>query len=54
MLHDGQALYTRLGIVAGGICRKDGLYYCAECVKADNTKYGEPYVHREHQLQGIN
>lgn len=54
VLQDGQALYTRLGIVAGGICRKDGLYYCAECAKADNAQYGEPYIHREHQLQGIN
>lgn len=51
--NNGQALYTRLGIVAGGICRKDGLYYCAMCAKSDSDKYGEPYIHREHQLQGI-
>ncbi|MEC1180495.1 TnsD family Tn7-like transposition protein [Metasolibacillus meyeri] len=50
---EGQALYTRLGIVAGGICRKDGLYYCSICAKADTERYGEPYIHREHQLQGI-
>ncbi|MGE7109727.1 hypothetical protein [Lysinibacillus sp. NPDC047702] len=36
VLQDGQALYTRLSIIAGGICRKDNLYYCAECAKADN------------------
>lgn len=54
VLENGQALYTRLGMVAGSICRKDGLYYCAECAKADFDKYGEPYIHREHQLQGIN
>lgn len=54
VLQDGQALYTRLGIVAGSVCKKDGLYYCAECAKADHTQYGEPYIHREHQLQGIN
>lgn len=54
VLQDGQALYTRLGIVAGSVCKKDGLYYCAECAKADYTQYGEPYIHREHQLQGIN
>lgn len=52
--NNGQALYTRLGIVAGGICRKEGLYYCAKCAKSDSEKYGEPYIHREHQLQGIN
>ncbi|WP_246168782.1 TniQ family protein [Paenibacillus antarcticus] len=33
---------------------KDGLYYCAECTKGDNERCGEPYIHREHQLQGIN
>lgn len=54
VLLDGQALYTRLGIIAGGICRKDGLYYCVGCAKAENAQYGEPYIHREHQLQGIN
>ncbi|BCD26636.1 hypothetical protein BC30090_p1266 (plasmid) [Bacillus cereus] len=51
---DGKGLYTRLGFVAGGICRKDGLYYCSKCAKADVEKYGEPYIHREHQLEGIN
>ncbi|MBP3971404.1 TnsD family transposase [Bacillus sp. WL1] len=49
----GQGLYARLGVVAGSICRKDGLYYCNECAMADNEKYGESYIHREHQLQGI-
>lgn len=49
----GQALYTRLGIVAGSICRKEELHYCSECAQQDITKYGEPYIHREHQLQGI-
>lgn len=52
--NNGQGLYTRLGIVAGGICRKEGLYYCARCAKSDTERYGEPYIHREHQLQGIN
>lgn len=50
---DGKGLYTRLGMVAGSICRKEGLYYCAECAKQDDEKYSEPYIHREHQLQGI-
>lgn len=50
---DGKGLYTRLGIVAGGICKKDGLYYCPQCVQSDINKYSEPYIHREHQLQGI-
>ena len=47
------ALYTRLGIVAGAICKKDGIFYCPLCANDDLDKYGEPYIHREHQLQGI-
>lgn len=50
---NGQGLYTRLGLVAGSICKKDGLYYCNECAKHDVDQYGEPYIHRDHQLQGI-
>lgn len=50
---DGKALYTRLGFVAGSICKKNGLYYCPRCAKSDIERYGEPYIHREHQLQGI-
>ncbi|HDX9578516.1 TPA: TnsD family transposase [Bacillus pseudomycoides] len=49
---DGQALYARLGMIAGSICRKVGLYYCPECTKSDVEQFGEPYIHREHQLQG--
>jgi hypothetical protein len=49
----GTGLYARLGFVAGGICRKEGLYYCPQCAKLDVEKYGEPYIHREHQLEGI-
>lgn len=51
---DGQAFYTRLGIAAGSICSKNGIYYCVNCAKADSEQYGEPYIRREHQLQGIN
>lgn len=50
---NGQGLYTRLGLVAGSICKKDGFYYCNKCAKKDFDQYGEPYIHREHQLQGI-
>ncbi|WP_052255581.1 TnsD family Tn7-like transposition protein [Salinicoccus sp. YB14-2] len=50
---DGKGLYTRLGMVAGSICKKDGLYYCPLCAEKDIEKYGETYIHREHQLQGI-
>src|SRR5699024_397927 len=50
---DGKGLYTRLGMIAGGICKKDGLYYCSQCAKGDIDRYVEPYIHREHQLQRI-
>lgn len=51
--NDGGAIYTKIGIVAGGICKKEGIYYCVECAKNDLEKYGETYIHREHQLQGV-
>jgi hypothetical protein len=50
---DGTGLYTRLGMVAGSVCKKDVLYYCPQCAKNDIERVGEPYIHREHQLQGI-
>lgn len=50
---DGQGIYTKLGIVAGSICKKEGIYYCPRCANKEIEKYGEPYIHREHQLQGI-
>lgn len=49
----GNGLYGRLGMTGGGICRKYGLYYCSLCAIEDVEKYGESYIHREHQLQGI-
>ncbi len=50
---DGKGVYTKIGIVAGSICRKDNIYYCSACVREDIEKVGEPYIHREHQLQGV-
>lgn len=50
---NGQGLYTMLGSVAGGICKKQGIYYCLKCVEVDEAEYGECYIHREHQLEGI-
>ncbi|MEI3614382.1 TniQ family protein [Pseudogracilibacillus sp. SO30301A] len=51
--NSGKGFYARLGMVAGSICRKESLYYCTSCVQDDVEKNGEPYIHREHQLQGI-
>src|SRR5699024_2203911 len=50
---DGKGLYTRLGMIAGGICKKDGLYYFSQFDKCDINRYEEAYIHSEHQLQYI-
>ena len=50
---DGSGLYTKLGIVAGSICKKEGIYYCSCCSEKEMKNYGETYIHREHQLQGV-
>lgn len=50
---DGNGVYARLGMLAGSICKKNGIYYCPCCAKNEIEKYGEAYIHREHQLQGV-
>lgn len=47
------SIYTRLGIIAGGICKKDSIFYCPVCAKNDLDNHGEVYIHREHQLEGV-
>lgn len=50
---DGKGIYTRLGMVSGSICNKNGIFYCPCCAKVDIESFGETYIHREHQLQGV-
>lgn len=50
---NGRGLYAMLGAVAGGICRKQSIYYCPKCIEVDEATYGECYIHREHQLEGV-
>ncbi|MBB6715375.1 TnsD family Tn7-like transposition protein [Clostridium gasigenes] len=50
---DGSGIYTKLGMVAGSICKKRGIYYCPCCANKEIEEYGETYIHREHQLQGV-
>lgn len=50
---NGGKLHHRIGMTAGSICRKNGIYYCSKCAFEDIERYGEPFIHREHQLQGI-
>lgn len=45
--------YNQIGITAGSVCRREGIYYCPICAKNDIDANGEAYIHREHQLQGI-
>lgn len=55
MKHSNAAgIYAQIGLIAGGVCQKKGIYYCPECMKLELEQLGECYIHREHQLQGIN
>ncbi|MEJ8555169.1 TnsD family Tn7-like transposition protein [Tepidibacter sp. Z1-5] len=50
---DGKGIYAKTGILAGSVCKKEGIYYCPLCSEEEINKYGEAYIHREHQLQGV-
>jgi hypothetical protein len=50
---DCSGIYNKLGITAGSIFKTPGIYYCPICAKKELEAYGEAYIHREHQLQGI-
>lgn len=43
----------KIGMIAGGICRKNSIYYCPICCKEEFDKYGEVYIHRTHQVEGV-
>jgi hypothetical protein len=51
--NDAKGLFAALGITAGGLLSKNQIKYCLNCAIQDISKYGEPYFHREHQLQGV-
>lgn len=42
-----------MGIVAGGICKKNNIYYCPKCVEYEEGNQIEPYIHRLHQVEGV-
>lgn len=50
---DCSGIYHKIGIIAGSICRREGIYYCPICAQNELQMKGEAYIHREHQLQGI-
>lgn len=53
LYNDGRGLKTKIGMIAGSICKKDDLMYCPQCSKEEYEKYGESYFHRLHQAQGV-
>lgn len=50
---NGKGVKHKLGVIAGGICRKYSLYYCPDCARREFEKYGEAYFHRLHQIEGV-
>lgn len=52
-LKGSSSICTKVGMVAGEICKKNYIAYCPLCSKEDIEENGESYIHREHQLQGI-
>jgi hypothetical protein len=50
---DCSGIYNKLGIIAGSLFKTAGIYYCPNCAKKELEVYGEAFIHREHQLQGI-
>lgn len=50
---NGKGIYTKIGLVAGGICRKNSLYYCPSCAEEEMKKFGEAFFHRNNQFQGV-
>lgn len=49
----GKSIYMKIGMTAGSICVKDGIYYCHFCSLKDLEDHGEVYIHRVHQIQGV-
>ncbi|AWK50555.1 hypothetical protein DIC82_05670 [Clostridium beijerinckii] len=50
---DGRAIKYKIGFIAGGICKKEYINYCPLCAKKEIKEYGEIYIHRTHQVQGV-
>lgn len=50
---DGNGIIAKIGIAAGAICQKSSIAYCPCCVTDDRENFGEAYIHRLHQVQGV-
>lgn len=42
----------KIGEFTGGICKSIGFRVCLKCIEEDEIKYGEAYLHKEHQVPG--
>ncbi|GIO09880.1 hypothetical protein J31TS6_59080 [Brevibacillus reuszeri] len=51
--NQGRAVQMAIGIMAGGVCQKNRLYFCIECLSEDIQSYGESYWHRVHNTPGV-
>jgi hypothetical protein len=51
--YDGKSIKYRIGMLRNGICKKNHLHYCPICSKEELDEYGEDYIHRTHQVQGV-
>jgi hypothetical protein len=49
----GGSIHSRSGIMASAIPSLRFLRYCLECIRDDESKFGEPYWHRVHQITGV-
>lgn len=49
----GQAGYMRSGVMASRIPTPERLRLCPACAQEDESRFGEPYWHRVHQVSGV-
>ncbi|WP_252233894.1 TnsD family transposase [Clostridium sp. ZS1] len=50
--NNSKGVYLKIGEFAGGICKNIGIRVCQKCIKEDEVKDGEAFIHREHQVPG--
>ncbi len=50
---NGPGIYMRVGLMASIVPSPEYLQYCPECAKEDQTRFGEMYWHRQHQVPGV-
>lgn len=47
------SVYSSLGITAGTVIASNHVNYCPKCTVEDKALYGEAYIHRIHQVEGV-